>query len=136
MVVKSANGQLNFTFWVPSWTTNHSELAKFLFVLRQVLVGECFLAALVCAHVLHALNQHLCGQVQFPWTLYRRGSSAIICWQTRWPLGREAIGLFVEMHRHMEHLTIAISLSYLALNVISAIFALSLWQKQGFRRTG
>ena len=131
MVVKSANGQLNFTFWVPSWTTNHSELAKFLFVLRQVLVGECFLAALVCAHVLYALYQHLCDQVQVPWALYRRGSSAIICWlqgwQTRWPFGREAIGPFVEMHRHVEHLTIAISLSYLALNVISAIFALELY---------
>ena len=25
------------------------------------------------------------------------------------PLGREAIGPFVEMHRHMEHLTIAIN---------------------------
>ena len=52
-------------------TTNHSELAKFFFVFRQVLVGECFVAALVCAHVLHALNQHLCGQVQVPWALYR-----------------------------------------------------------------
>ena len=93
--------------------------------------GRVFCAALVCAHVLYALYQHLCDQVQVPWALYRRGSSAIICWlqgwQTRWPFGREAIGPFVEMHRHVEHLTIAISLSYLALNVISAIFALELY---------
>ena len=36
------------------------------------------------------------------------------------------IGPLVEMHRHMQHLNIASSLLYLALNVILAIFALSL----------
>ena len=55
---------------------------------------------------------HMCSMLSisiFAVKLKSHGGSAIICWLRDKVAHREAIGPFVEMHRHMEHLTIAIN---------------------------